>query len=96
MKFAVGAIAAFMFALCLAAGAYAEDQITGCLAGPNSEGAYDLKRKEAPQTVEVSGLADIAKHVGHTVTLTGEWVKSGANQPHFKATAIQHLSAECP
>ncbi|MGH7863921.1 MAG: hypothetical protein ACREQB_02955, partial [Candidatus Binataceae bacterium] len=26
----------------------------------------------------VGGLADLAKHVGHAVALTGQWVKSGA------------------
>ncbi|MGH7948181.1 MAG: hypothetical protein ACREQF_03030 [Candidatus Binataceae bacterium] len=61
-----------------AASAHAEEKITGCLSGPNSEGAYNLKGKDSKQSVEVGGLDDLAKHVGHAVSLTGVWVKSGA------------------
>ena len=72
-------VVAFLLAVMFAAtSADAEEKISGCLSGPNSEGAYDLKRKEAPHQVEVGGIEDLAKHVGHAVMLTGEWVKSGA------------------
>jgi len=72
-------VVAFALAVMFAAtSADAEEKISGCLSGPNSEGAYDLKRKEAPHQVEVGGIEDLAKHVGHAVMLTGEWVKSGA------------------
>lgn len=50
--------------------------LTGCLSGPNSEGAYELKR--GPHTVEVGGLDDLSKHVGHEVRLHGSWAKSGS------------------
>ncbi len=50
--------------------------LTGCLSGPNDEGAYELKR--GPHTVEVGGLDDLSKHVGHEVRLHGSWTKSGS------------------
>ena len=50
--------------------------LTGCLSGPNSEGAYELKR--GPHTVEVGGLDNLSKHVGHEVKLHGSWAKSGS------------------
>jgi hypothetical protein len=50
--------------------------LTGCLSGPNEEGAYELKRGK--RTVEVGGLDDLSKHVGHEVKLHGSWAKSGS------------------
>lgn len=50
--------------------------LTGCLSGPNSEGAYELK--SGKKEVEVGGLDDLSKHVGHKVRLHGAWAKSGA------------------
>ena len=49
--------------------------ITGCLSGPNSEGVYTLKTSK--HEVEVGGLDDLSKHVGHEVKLHGSWTKSG-------------------
>lgn len=53
-----------------------EHTITGCLSGPNSEGAYVLKTVKG-RAVEVGGNDQLKSHVGHTVKLTGTWVKSG-------------------
>ena len=50
--------------------------LTGCLSGPNQEGAYELK--SGNKEVEVGGLDDLSKHVGHQVRLHGSWAKSGA------------------
>jgi hypothetical protein len=50
--------------------------LTGCLSGPNDEGVYDLK--SGKRTVEVGGLDDLSKHVGHEVRLHGSWAKSGS------------------
>src|SRR3954454_5362120 len=50
--------------------------LTGCLSGPNDEGAYELK--SGKKEVEVGGLDDLSKHVGHKVRLHGAWAKSGA------------------
>jgi hypothetical protein len=50
--------------------------ITGCLSGPNSEGAYELK--SGKRSIEVGGLDDLSKHVGHEVKLHGSWAKSGS------------------
>jgi len=53
-----------------------EAMLTGCLSGPNDEGAYELK--SGKKEVEVGGLDDLSKHVGHKVRLHGAWAKSGA------------------
>src|SRR5215510_13249070 len=53
-----------------------EATLTGCLSGPNSEGTYVLKHGK--REVEVGGLDDLSKHVGHEVKLHGSWAKSGS------------------
>jgi len=50
--------------------------LTGCLSGPNDEGVYELK--SGKRAVEVGGLDDLSKHVGHQVKLHGSWAKSGS------------------
>jgi hypothetical protein len=50
--------------------------VTGCLSGPNSEGAYVLKPAKG-RAFEVGGNDELKSHVGHTVKLTGSWAKSG-------------------
>jgi hypothetical protein len=50
--------------------------LTGCLSGPNDEGVYELK--SGKKEVEVGGLDDLSKHVGHKVRLHGAWTKSSA------------------
>ena len=57
-------------------GAAGSATLTGCLSGPNDEGAYELK--SGKKEVEVGGLDDLSKHVGHKVRLHGAWAKSGA------------------
>src|SRR4051812_37658640 len=51
--------------------------ITGCLSGPNSEGAFILKPMKG-RAFEVGGNDQLKSHVGHTVKLSGTWAKSGA------------------
>ena len=53
-----------------------ETTLTGCLSGPNDEGAYVLQH--GSKKVEVGGSDDLSKHVGNTVKLHGTWAKSGA------------------
>lgn len=50
--------------------------VTGCLSGPNDEGAFVLKPAKG-HAFEVGGDDQLKEHVGHTVRLTGSWVKSG-------------------
>jgi hypothetical protein len=52
--------------------------LTGCLQSMNSEGVYELTNSNEKGDIEVGGSPTLAKHVGHTVRLTGAWVKSGA------------------
>ncbi|HET7347624.1 MAG TPA: hypothetical protein VFJ10_09850 [Acidobacteriaceae bacterium] len=54
-----------------------QTSVTGCLSGPNDEGAYILKPTKG-RAFEVGGNDQLKEHVGHTVRLTGNWVKSGA------------------
>lgn len=51
--------------------------VTGCLSGPNSEGAYVLKPAKG-RAFEVGGNDQLKSHVGHSVKLTGNFVKSGS------------------
>jgi hypothetical protein len=51
--------------------------LTGCLSGPNDEGAYLLTNAKGKK-IEVGGSDDLKAHVGHEVKLTGTWAKSGA------------------
>jgi hypothetical protein len=78
-------LASAIFTLTVSVTAAAQDQsttnkgqttVTGCLSGPNSEGAYVLK--SGSRAFEVGGDDQLKQHVGHTVRLTGNWVKSGA------------------
>jgi hypothetical protein len=87
--------------------AWAQETITGCLKGPNAEGVYELVSKQQTGEIEVGGNPDLPKHVGHTVKLTGQWVKSGAeigekkagpeekNEKHFKVSSLEHIEAGC-
>jgi len=84
--------------------------LTGCLSGPNDEGVYELK--SGKKEIEVGGLDDLSKHVGHKVRLHGAWAKSGSEigekesaeskekeekgERHFKVASIDHLSDTCP
>ena len=50
--------------------------LTGCLSGPNDEGAYVLEH--GSKKVEVGGNDELSKHVGHTVKLHGTWSTGSA------------------
>ena len=54
-----------------------QTSVTGCLSGPNQEGAYVLKTAKG-SGFEVGGNDELKNHVGHKVKLTGSWAKSGA------------------
>ena len=84
--------------------------LKGCLSGPNSEGAYELK--SGKKTVEVGGNDELSKHVGHEVKLHGSWSSSAGvgekeekeeakkgeekGEKHFKVASIEHVSDTCP
>jgi len=75
-------VAAFlMFAISVAAqeksSTNTQKTVTGCLSGPNPEGAFVLKPSKG-RAFEVGGNDQLKSHVGHTVKLTGTWAKSGA------------------
>src|ERR1051326_5961700 len=60
--------------------------LTGCLSGPNDEGAYELK--SGKKEVEVGGLDDLSKHVGHKTRFHGAWAKSVAKSGEKKNAEI--------
>ena len=69
--------------------------VTGCLSGPNSEGAFVLKTAKG-HGFEVGGNDQLKSHVGHTVKLTGTWVKSGTEIGEKESTdkVEEHENAE--
>ena len=91
-------------------GAAGSATLNGCLSGPNDEGVYELK--SGKKEVEVGGLDDLSKHVGHKVRLHGSWTKNGSDigekesseskgkeekgERHFKVASIDHVSDTCP
>src|SRR4051794_37538665 len=91
-------------------GATGSATLIGCLSGPNDEGVYELK--SGKKEVEVGGLDDLSKHVGHKVRLHGSWTKNGPDigekesseskgkeekgERHFKVASIDHISDTCP
>jgi hypothetical protein len=83
--------------------------LSGCLSGPNDEGAYVLTTSRGKK-IEVGGTDDLKAHVGHEVKLTGTWAKSGKDigedekkesaekekgERHFKVASVQHISPTC-
>jgi len=90
-------------------GAAGSATLTGCLSGPNDEGVYELK--SGKKEVEVGGLDDLSKHVGHKVRLHGSWTKNGSDigekesseskgkeekgERHLKVASIDHISDTC-
>ena len=52
-----------------------EHQVTGCLSGPDAEGAYKLTNGHYKKGLEVGGDDSLKDHVGHQVTLVGTWAK---------------------
>jgi hypothetical protein len=63
--------------------------LTGCLKAMNSEGVYELTNSNQKGEIEVGGNPTLAEHVGHTVVLTGEWVKTGAEIGEKSETGLQ-------
>ena len=85
-----------------------ESTMTGCLSGPNAEGAYLLKNGHYRKGMEVGGTDDLKAHVGHKVKLTGTWAKSGSEigetepagekegkEKHFKVSKVGMISETC-
>jgi hypothetical protein len=97
MKKLIWAVAAILVLGCFAVAQNSQgsegkqSSISGCLSGPNQEGAYELKTKS--HSVEVGGTDELKNHVGHEVKLTGSWAKSGTEIGENEA-AEKHEAAE--
>jgi hypothetical protein len=86
-----------------------EHSVTGCLSGPNAEGAYELT--SGKHKVELSGNDELKNHVGHKVTVTGNWTsasemgethaaaskgeKSEKGEKHMKVDSLKMVSESC-
>jgi hypothetical protein len=85
-------------------------QVTGCLSGPNDEGAYVITNLRHRKGIEVGGNDDLKNHVGHKVQLTGTWTsaadigekpeaaekeKSEKGERHLKVSDIKMISENC-
>src|SRR5262245_27511558 len=82
---------------------------TGCLSGPNAEGAYELT--SGKHKVELSGSDELKNHVGHKVTVSGEWASASEmgeshaaaekgekpvkGEKHMKVDSIKMVSETC-
>jgi hypothetical protein len=69
-----------------------QQSITGCLTA-GEEGSYILTTQDAQQ-VSVTGSPELAKHIGHTVKLTGTIVES-SEQPAFAASEVKMVAPKC-
>lgn len=79
--------------------------LTGCLL-ESEEGVYSLDEFEAEEATEDATEAedsgDIAlegegldEHVGHTVTVTGEWSVDEDGGEYFTVAVLEHVAATC-
>ena len=76
-------------------GATSDDQplsLTGCLLLSRRAGVYSLHMEY--NRVAVTGHADLVKHVGHLVVLTGAFETQG-NYLQFVADNITHVAPSC-
>ena len=74
-----------------AAAAEAQVTVTGCL--QSAAGAFTLTTESGEQYV-VMGSADLAKHVGHTVKITGTKAESPGKLT-LKAEKVEQVSTSC-
>lgn len=90
---AVGSISLTAAPAPQAGGAAGDAQITltGCLEG--AAGAFTLTT-EGGEKYAVMGSADLAKHVGHTVKITGT-KGDDTGKLSVKAQKIEHVSPSC-
>jgi len=65
-----------------------EQSFTGCLAKGSGDGKFVLKTEQG--NIMVYGSPDLAKHVGHTVTVTAKKGASG-----FEVTSVKEVAASC-
>jgi len=67
--------------------------VQGCLSPALEEGLFILETP-AGEEIVVSGPADLKKHLGHTVKLTGKLAAAGGKK-RLEVTKIEHLSSQC-
>ena len=63
---------------------------TGCI--EKSGDGYVLKNKKYPEGVKVTGSDDLSAHVGHRVSLSGNWTTPGQE---FGETKVTMVSTSC-
>jgi hypothetical protein len=85
-------------------------QVTGCLSGPNDEGAYLLTTARHRKGIEVGGNDELKNHVGHKIQVSGTWAsaadigekpeaaekeKTEKGERHLKVSSIKMISDTC-
>jgi osmotically-inducible protein OsmY len=65
---------------------------TGCLS--KNDDSFEFTNSETGETVTLNGSADLAKHVGHTVMVTGSRNQKGT-QEFLQVETIKHVAASC-
>ncbi len=70
-----------------------EVSIVGCLDEGGDEGYFVLTDEDGEE-IDVTGSAELGKHLGHKVRLTGTWVEEDEYEI-FKVAKIEHISADC-
>lgn len=71
-----------------------EHQVTGCLSGPDAEGAYKITNGHYKKGLEVGGSDELKNHVGHEVTLVGTWAKGSDIGENEKAESKTEKTEE--
>lgn len=66
-----------------------EHSVTGCLSGPDADGAYVLTNGRYKKGLEVGGNDELKSHVGHEVKLTGTWAKESDISGNASATGSE-------
>lgn len=68
-----------------------EISLTGQLSVDDLEGTYVLIEAESGDSVIVRGAADLAKHVGTTVKVTGKWAEDDKGVKYFAVSKIERV-----
>lgn len=67
--------------------------LTGCLAATD-DGGYVLEEQDSGDEVALEGEG-LGDHVGHTVTVTGEWAENEDGGEYFAVDSLEHIASSC-
>lgn len=67
--------------------------LTGCLA-ETDDGSYVLEEEGSGEEIALEGEG-LSDHVGHTVSLTGEWAEDEDGTQYFVVDSLEHIASSC-